>query len=547
MDPSLWLLARLRLGAAARRWQRSLAQPRGILVSVAVAMLFLPSIGVAIAMMFIPMPTRPTGPIERFGPVGLFGFTLLGLATPNAAMGLYFTPAEIDFLFTGPFHRRQLLTYKLTLLLIGTLVSSLFFGTMGSAMSPRFASAFSASFLALMFLQLTQMVVAMATNRAANFAPSRASLWAVAGLLALPILVILPGRDVLLSQDWKAVGLAAETSPITTAVLAPFRWFILVYTAEDWTSLVRWGSRALLLDLSLVGAIFALDSGYLEASAASSARALLKAQKMMRSGGVFKFSAGRRGRFALKPAHPLWMGGVGPNLWRQLVAATANPAPLIVLVLITGGLSYAIASIPASNGEIKEVFVVVGLASGMSVTIFLSLFLPYDFRGDLDVMETLKMLPIAPGPLALGQVLTPAFLASVVQGAGCLGTIAGLGRAGDQAFLICVGLGFLLPANLLFYQVENLLFLWYPSRIVVGQFNGSALIRQMMTMVAKGFAIGSGGGLVLAVGSVGYFASGRFSVGAILAWTTLVLLNVGLQPLLGQAFENFDVSRDIPE
>ncbi len=42
--------------------------------------------------------------------------------------------------------------------------------------------------------------------------------------------------------------------------------------------------------------------------------------------------------------------------------------------------------------------------------------LPYDFRGDVDMMEELKALPIAPSRIALGQVLDPVLIATGIAG-----------------------------------------------------------------------------------------------------------------------------------
>ena len=42
-------------------------------------------------------------------------------------MAISFRPAEVDFLFPAPFHRRELLIYKLAKMLLGTVFMALIF------------------------------------------------------------------------------------------------------------------------------------------------------------------------------------------------------------------------------------------------------------------------------------------------------------------------------------------------------------------------------------------------------------------------------------
>ena len=46
-------------------------------------------------------------------PAALLGLLLMALFTATRQEGIVFSPAEVDFLFSGPFTRRQLLFYKL--------------------------------------------------------------------------------------------------------------------------------------------------------------------------------------------------------------------------------------------------------------------------------------------------------------------------------------------------------------------------------------------------------------------------------------------------
>jgi len=547
LDSSLWLLTRLRMNAAYRRWKRSLARPKGILVSIVFVLLFTPSIAGMIAITFINPVTLPGQPINRFGPVAFFVLTVLTLGGSTRDSALYFAPAEIDFLFAGPFRRRQLVGYKLLLVLLGSLFSALIIGFSGRIMAARFASAVVGSILAVMFIQLAQMVLALAINLAGAIAWSRARRVGIFVLLGLGVLAVFPNRETVVATDWKAFGLGVESSPVTALLLAPFRPFVYAYSAQSPSQLLRWGGLALLVDLVLVGLVFALDAGYLEASTIASGKRLAQIQKVVGGGGTLKMGSRRTGRFRFRPPQPVWWGGVGPNLWRQMTSAIGDPARLLVILILVGGLEWFHTWILPRDPVKSAALLPIEAVFATVLTLLLSMFFCFDFRGDIDVMETLKTLPIPPSRLVLGQLLTPTILMTLMQAVACLGLVLGTASPPESWWILAVLLAYLVPGNLFFFGVENLLFLWYPTRMVAGQFNGLAVARQMLLLVTKGVAIGLAAGIVAAVGAVGYFVLGRqLAPALILGWITLAGLAVGLLPLLGRAFVDFDVNLDTP-
>ena len=66
----------------------------------------------------------PLEPIRRFGPLGLFAFTVGSLLFSAGEQALYYSPAEVTFLFAGPYRKRQLLAYKLVVTVLLCLVSA---------------------------------------------------------------------------------------------------------------------------------------------------------------------------------------------------------------------------------------------------------------------------------------------------------------------------------------------------------------------------------------------------------------------------------------
>lgn len=550
MDRSLWLLTRLRLRGLFRRWLRSLARPKGILVTVVFVLLFAPSVvgvvGVAVIGPRLVFPVNPAELVERFGPITFGLLVVASLFGTTREAALYYSPAEIDFLFPGPYRRRGLIAYKLTLTVLGSLVTALTIGCSSRILATWFVPAMVASLLAVTFIQLVQMVLTLAADLLGALLWSRALRAAAAIAAGLAVAAILPSRSGLLAADWRATGLAIERSSATAALVAPFRPFVLTLTARSWSGLAAWGGLALLIDLGLAALVFLLDAGYLEAATAASGRRLAIARKMIGAGGTFRVATRATGRLRLRPPSPRWWGGVGPNLWRQLVDALGDPAKIVVILGLVGGVSWFFGSMIPPKVDAREVLLPLGSAMAAPLTLLLSMLLSFDFRGDLDVMETLKTLPIRPSRLALGQVLTPALLATAVQGAACAGLIGGLGSPPGSGPVLGAVLAFLLPANLYYFEVENLLFLWYPTRLVVGQFNGMVAVRQMLLMLAKMLAVGLAVAVVGGIGGGAYALTGRPVPALVAAWAALAGLTAAVLPLLGRAFDRFDVNLDVP-
>jgi hypothetical protein len=175
--------------------------------------------------------------------------------------------------------------------------------------------------------------------------------------------------------------------------------------------------------------------------------------------------------------------------------------------------------------------------------------LTYDFRGDIDRMDVLKSLPIAPSRLVLGQLIAPVLLGSLAQLFLLLLLQFVLGGVG---LILLLTLLFALPVNALLFALENLLFLWFPTRqMATTGADFEQVGRTFLLLLSKIFLLGCG----LAVASVPtvltYFlvellgGPAKTAAGAV-AWLMLAALTGLLLPVLALAFENFDVARDTP-
>src|SRR4051812_15120240 len=120
VDRSLWLLSFLKFKGWVRRAWRSLKTVKGLILGLVGSLVFMPMV---ISSLLTP-PIGGDSEIEmfrRYGPVLLLVYCMLNLLLSTGERVLYFSPPEIDFLFSGPFRRRQLLLYR-------------FFGTLAAAL-----------------------------------------------------------------------------------------------------------------------------------------------------------------------------------------------------------------------------------------------------------------------------------------------------------------------------------------------------------------------------------------------------------------------------
>ncbi len=80
--------------------------------------------------------------------------------TSTGEKALYFSPSEVDFLFPAPFHRRDLLVFKLSKTLFGLVFMALIFSISFLLYLNTWLSAFVGLFVALAFVQLLALVSA---------------------------------------------------------------------------------------------------------------------------------------------------------------------------------------------------------------------------------------------------------------------------------------------------------------------------------------------------------------------------------------------------
>jgi len=124
LDRSLWLLLRLRTLAWFRRKARAVNTPRGALLAVLGSLVLLPMLA---PILFAPriMIAFQLELLRRYGPLALPGYCLLNVLLSTGDRAVDFSPAEVGFLFCGPYRPRQLSIYKLVVGVCASLVTAL--------------------------------------------------------------------------------------------------------------------------------------------------------------------------------------------------------------------------------------------------------------------------------------------------------------------------------------------------------------------------------------------------------------------------------------
>lgn len=544
MEPALAKLIFLRFRGGLRRRFRRLATVSGLVRSIAGIGL----LGICLAWVvcsgpsteqaaWAPEVVRPA--TARMMPVMLLAACLVTLAGASGP-SIYFSPAEVNFLFAGPFRRRSLLLYKFAIYGIGALMSALFVTVCLPHYAGGWASALAGTFLTLAFIQLFSVALGLAgqTVAAGTFFRIR---WAVIvgiGLVAVVAWCLglgeTEGADLASSFDAWRSSLAGQV------LLAPFQVFANTLMAENPWDLLGWGSLAAAINLALLGITLWLDAEYLEAVEASSRRLHQRWQRM------------QRGRAAVRPEAMVAVRipplprcrGVGTIAWRQLTTAARTSYRSLALLLIAAALGGPLLVAAARNGVSMPSLV--GLVAVASV-VLAPRTLTFDFRGDVDYFDQLKSLPLSPIMITLGELLAPVALASTAHLLLLGGTILAA-PSSVRPFLLA-----LIPSipavNLLHYGLENLIFLLFPARVLpVGrvdfEFFGRMFLETGFKLLWLTICL-----TLAAVSALWVYLAADQALAAASAVAAFALLTAAAPTILlgAWAFRRFDVSRSLPE
>jgi hypothetical protein len=507
-------------------------------------------LAIMVGMMFLkrdaPEALSQSGAVGPYLPLLLMALFLQSvLARKSGEMLLHFTPPEVEFLFSGPFHRRDLLIYKLRERGIGLVVVALMLSLTPLALFFRsWLSLFVGLTLSLAFLNLASLAVGLLrliTVESAHTRARKAVLIAVAVLVAVALPGTVSGARVLHTTD---LAWSFRSTWPGRVLLAPFEVFSHAMLAERWLpDLIGWAGAAAAIDLGLLILVLKLDADYLEWSASTSQRVYEIQQRARRSGGFPVNPSRERSRFSL-PQLP-WLGGAGPIARTQLILTGRKCRGAIRVALIVS------AAILIWNGFWSGRSALAAVSPGMVlgilsyITFLFGSGFPVAFRGDLNQMKILKSLPVGPLALVVGELAGCAAIMSGCQ----FGFLAIYGIIAPSGAWMLLAAAILAPSiNWVLLATSNLLFLLFPVPTEAGAAANlnlagrgclTALLQMLVTVVLLGIPAGLAGLAYLASG----FSRSAMVVAALVA---LAIEAVTMTVLVAWAFERFDPSMDTP-
>lgn len=374
--------------------------------------------------------------LELGGAFVLLGAMALAWLLPSKRAALEFTEAEVQFLFPAPVGRRALIHYKLWGWQVGLLFTSLIFSLVTGRLG-RWNGAWMAivgGWVVLFLVQLHGLGASFARSwlQDRGLTQRRRQRWVFGALLLIGAATIalgwrtFPPAPPLDALDVEVLGAwirELSAAPPLTWVLIPLRWIVrLMLVREMGAFLQALGPVLALVVIHYVWVIranVAFEEASVEAARATADR-LAAARRGDRTASrpISIAQRRRRARFELRPEGPAWMALV----WKNLLAAgcLARGPSLGRLAMIGVPVVLAAASMFYGRGftivlgGVGLVVLVLSVVLGPAV-------LRFDFRQDLVAAgELLKVQPLAPWQVVVGEVAGPWLILTLFQWAAAL-------------------------------------------------------------------------------------------------------------------------------
>jgi hypothetical protein len=538
MPLALWNLIWLNFRAVGRKTFRQLKTLRGILFfAVGLCVVFM-WLGPSIFLNARFHPRYAPTSITTTAPAMILMVSVLNLLSSAGERAVTFTPAEVDFLFPGPFTRRQLLIYKLVKTGLAGLFSAIVFGAILGRFGGTYFCRVVGVWLLFQFLQLLAMIVALVQTIVGERIVSNGRRWL---LIGLGIAVALAATQFFRTHhdlNWEFISQVSQT-PAGVIVLTPFRVFADALLApEFFYEGLHHATEAAGIDLFMAAIVISLDANYLETAATASARRYDRIARYRRS-GLAGSARASSARFKL-PMFP-WLGGAGPIIWRQMTTALRTARSLLTVLLVMAVIFGMVIS-RSTRGE-GSIGFVVGIC--LYMTLILSQMLKFDFRGDLDHLDVLRSLPLRPWAVSAAQLVTPSVVLTVAQLA-LITTISFIGKVPRELYIAIAA--FALPINLLTLGVENLMFLLFPFRPTAAVAGDMTMMgRRTVVFAFRMLTILIVAGLAGAFGALAWLICGRSIPAGVTAAWILMLGGIGLIIFFtGLVYDRFDPSVNTP-
>src|SRR5437773_103399 len=471
--------------------------------------------------------------------------------------GLVFEPADVEFLFTGPFSQRQIIFYHLFPHYLFALVEALvFLGLFESHLArPVITSARFMLFQIICFHSATAMsLFAGSVSEQTHHRVRWLMLGAYLLLTAAYLRVVWDIRLVpaIAASPWAQLLFYPAVTLSDGGMLPRLGDWALSMTGANSAAAIQFLRSALCFAGLVVGApaslygAFKLGTNVIETSLATTTRA---AERRLRLRHGRRIVAAREQRLcsAALPTHGFFHG-VGAVIWKNLLVARRSRRELTWAFVFTLIFTLPLAAllrlhhylltngIDATPRETNEFHVGVALLLGF-LPFLLQRTFPFDFRCDGHHLAGLRTLPVSPFALALAEIAVPTGLCLAFQGLGVAALM--IYARMDRAALILIALGY--PATTLAVNaVWNLHYLLSAvRRDGIGAQPASAM--GTLLVVGLSFLIFYPAGRA-AVWIFDKYSNPTLAAGGFLAvqYSVDFLLVLALARLLGR----FDVSRD---
>ena len=451
-------------------------------------------------------------------------FAILCLLTLVVSSGpaIYFSPAESNFLFCGPFTRRQLLVYKFLSYFSGLMITGGLIALLTQRQS-SFLTAFLGTLNAMLFIQLLTAAVSLIDMKLRQ-----------QGLryFRQGFVILASGIAWACFAEWyydESGGLGW----LGGICISPFRIFAATFLATNWDSAsVTALVLAITMNLGMVAGMIALDVDFREEVIGRSQKLHQRWVRANRS-GVWRDQKAGRWRI------PFFAGKtpVGILIWRQTtVALRTYRGTLLKLVAVSMGWGLLVSFLPRD---------LLTVTWGLSVWLCLFLLpkaIGFDFRSDWDMIPFLRTLPVHPVKLVFAQLVTPVLFVSVIEFLGLLVTC--LVSPPESRIVLLSLMSLLLPLNFGIYAADNLLFLLFPAPLTpIGRLDFEFFGRSLIELFVRSWVVSVVMGVSLAVGLVARELGGNFYGPAVLTcWLSACVMTLMMLPLLAWAFKKFPLT-----
>lgn len=540
MHRALLLLIRLQFKGFVRRQFTGGSTRRTVftILGIGAFILWLGSIILSAAV----QKSKPPEEILTFLPLYLTGFALIPIVFGNEERAIAFSPAEIDFLFPGPFSRRDLVLFKMLKLVLGSIFGGILLSIWLKRFSSSFATCISAAAMYLVFINLLTTAVALIRDTVQEGAFKLVRRLVTAALLGgIAYIVYYVNKQP--GPITETVHRVAVSSPMRI-ITAPATVFARVFNARSVPEFAIYASVCLAMIGAAAGLVLMFDKGYMEAALRASQRRQARVARHLRGVSI---SADKPVRAVRLPS----MTGLGPAgaiVKKQLITAVRSSRGWIIAFIITVAYGYFVTHLMgkmSDHAAARQPVVFAGLIPAMAIMLMmLPQMLRFDFRADLDHLDYLKSLPMSADAVAVAEISVPTFILSLLGWliTGGLAAFMGLPAAVFAMAALSVP-----PIAVLIMGLENLVFLLVPTRLFTPGQSGMTFSGRRIAMTLARFGLLTvGGGLVTGAGFAAWALTHSETATFATCWLVLCLIALILVKLIAWAFAKFDVSLDTP-